>query len=70
MASALNECNGVTDGDIWLHGEVKPEVSIMNLCFLQASNYLSISDGSGILSIELPSLTSVGNDFQSPVKRM
>jgi hypothetical protein len=38
-------------------------VHINNPCFLQASNLLKFSYGSGLLSVELPSLTFVGEDF-------
>ena len=35
-----------------------------NPCFLQTSNTLGFFTGYGVLSIELPSLTSVGQTFQ------
>ena len=57
--SALNGCIGVA-GDAY-HGDlVEPAVEIYNPCFLQVSGSLSFSTGSGILSIEFPSLTFAG----------
>ena len=64
MADALNACNGVTDGPLYIANVVSPPVAINNPCFLQTSDTLSFYEASGVLSIEFPSLTSVGFAFQ------
>ena len=63
-ASALNACSGLTDGDYHVQGTVVPPVHVSNPCFLRASHRLAFVYGSGVLSIELPFLTSVGRDFE------